>query len=314
MPCLASVRPTGSDRRPPLCVPIRPRRDGERGSSLDPVRIFLHIPKTAGTTFSAILDRNVPRQETIDVYPLYGITVDEFRNLPDSVRSSATCVKGHFDYGVHRELDRAFTYGTFLRRPEEQVRSRFNHAFSSRFHPLHRFARDVGTLAEFARKSPDNYQTRTLLGDETLPGQNFPALTDQDLDRVRGNIEQHFDVVGITERFDESLVVFKRWWNLDDVRYVRRNVWRRSGRETAPLDNETRRVLADHCRYDLVLYRWAEERLDLQIREEKASFSEEVEAFRRANRRYSRWMWLPERLAEQVRRGQALLRYLDGWR
>ena len=116
------------------------------------VLIFVHIPKTAGTTFAAILERNFRASRIVSVYPNFGITTSELRALPDETRATMECVKGHFDYGIHRDLGRPFRYVTFLRHPVEQVRSRYNHMRSSRAHPLHHLARKGISLEEVQRE------------------------------------------------------------------------------------------------------------------------------------------------------------------
>jgi hypothetical protein len=253
------------------------------------VLIFIHIPKTAGTTFAAILERNFPRSRLVSVYPNFGISEAELRDLPDAARERVECIQGHFDYGIHRHLGRPFRYATFLRRPAEQVRSRYNHARLSRSHPLHPLVREGATLEEFVRVSPDNYQTRTLAGSDPVPGRGHPLLTERDLERVKANIERHFALVGIADRFDESLLLARRRLGLQRIRYVRRNVRRGTRRAPSP-DDSNSVFLEDHVRLDVRLYEWARERLERAIETEGDAFQEELRAFRDANARYSRLM------------------------
>ena len=271
------------------------------------VLIFVHIPKTAGTTFAAILERNFRPSSIVSVYPNFGISEAELRDLPDDKRRTMECVKGHFDYGIHRHLGRPFRYVTFLRHPVEQVRSRYNHMRSSRSHPLHHLARQGISLEEFVRISPDNYQARTLAGIE--PGQGNIALTERDLERIKANVEDHFALVGIAERFDDSLILARRSLGLEHVRYVSRNVRRRPG-EAPPLSDSTRRIVEDHARFDLALYRWALARLERAVEADRDAFESELAAFRAANARYSRMMWPADAMSHRATKAARYLRFL----
>ena len=273
------------------------------------VLIFVHIPKTAGTTFAAILERNFRPSRIVSVYPNFGISQAELRDLPDETRKTMECVKGHFDYGIHRNLGRPFRYVTFLRHPVEQVRSRYNHMRSSRSHPLHHLARQGISLEEFVRISPDNYQARTLAGIEPTPGQGYPPFSERDLEQVKANVEDHFGLVGIAERFDESLVLARRSLGLERVRYVSRNVRRRPG-QAPPMSESTRQIVEDHARLDLALYRWAVARLDRAIDADRDAFESELAAFRAVNARYSRWMWPVDAVSYRTTKAARYLRFL----
>jgi hypothetical protein len=267
------------------------------------ILLFVHIPKTAGTTFAAILDRNYPSSRVLNLYLTYGLSVAEFRELPDGALDGVECIKGHFDFGLHRQLGgRAFRYATILRDPVEQVRSRYNHAATSRFHPLHAMVEKGMTLAEFAGQV-DNFQTRTLL----LPpdGSKRLELTSGDLEQAKRNIVEHFEWVALAERFDETLVLLRRRGAIREIRYVSRNV-RRPRRE--PLDDATRAVLERATSFDRRLYAFAAARLDEAIAAEGESFAREVEAFQIENRRYARRMALIDRLAHRWRQSVGTLK------
>ena len=71
--------------------------------------------------------------------------------------------------------------------------------------------------------------------------------------------------VGVTERFDESLLVFRHTlgWERDDVYYLPRlvNPHRPAATE---LSAAVRSVIAERNRFDLALYEWAAARFDEQ--------------------------------------------------
>lgn len=282
-------------------------------SDTPPLLYFLHIPKTAGTTFGAILERNIPRREMIDVYPGFGIRPDELADVPAEQLARARCIRGHFDFGAHRVVDRPFRYVTFLRRPDQQVRSRWNHARSTRYHPLHRFALEQG-LAGFALNSPDNFQLRSLLELEPVNGQH-PPLDESHVERALDNLERHFPVVGLADRFDESLVLMQRLIGLESIHYVRRNVRRPAGRDQsaprASVDDAAARAIEATTRLDRLLCERAIERFDAQVAA-VPGFAEALARFREENERYSKKMWLVDaashRWSKTLRRVRAVVR------
>jgi len=281
----------------------------ERACPVKEVLIFIHIPKTAGTTFSAILDRNYKKSRIVSIYPNLGMTASDFRRLPERLTERMECVRGHFDYGLHKSIQRPFTYMTFLRHPAEHLRSRYNHMRTSRFHSLHYLAKQGMSLGEFARMPPDNFQTRTLAGIEMIPGKPHPRLSQEHLDLARENLEKHFCEVGITERFDESLILIKKRLGLERIHYVRRNVRRRLER-AEPLKSPTRQAMEENSRLDLALYDWAVARLDGAIESKKEAFEKELSAFKKANAIYSRTMWPLDKLSHRLTKATWLLRYL----
>ena len=94
-----------------------------RGSASEPIYIFLHMPKCAGTTFRVHIENNLAQDE---ILPLY---IDKDKNFRDRdyVRQYITSldqerkkklklVYGHeVHYGIHDWLGREGRYFTFLR-------------------------------------------------------------------------------------------------------------------------------------------------------------------------------------------------------
>jgi hypothetical protein len=87
----------------------------------------------------------------------------------------------------------------------------------------------------------DNYQTRFLGRRHDLPSQQ-KVTADQAIEVL----ENHVEFVGLTERFDESLVLLKSWSNEPslDIRYRSRNV--------APDNRIKKRILSDAATVDML--------------------------------------------------------------
>jgi hypothetical protein len=79
------------------------------------ILIFLHIPKTAGTSFNHIL-RDIYGKSFYRVKP--GGKWRKAKRLPVSTR----CVTGHMPYGIHKKWKlEDFQYVTLLRYPVDRI-------------------------------------------------------------------------------------------------------------------------------------------------------------------------------------------------
>jgi hypothetical protein len=78
------------------------------------VLIFLHIPKTGGSTVYKILERQYPRAQTLR---LESPEIARFKTLPAAQRGQYRLVEGHLYFGLHRFIPRASTYITFVAPP-----------------------------------------------------------------------------------------------------------------------------------------------------------------------------------------------------
>src|SRR5262245_44203798 len=82
---------------------------GDVDSDAHPTLLFLHLPKTAGTTFADILVRQFGPDEVFHVrtperlprYSRWNGTLDELAALSERRRARFRCVLGHFSFGLH---------------------------------------------------------------------------------------------------------------------------------------------------------------------------------------------------------------------
>lgn len=136
----------------------RSRRSGHAGAAHQAL-IFLHIPKTAGTTFNGVL-REVYGSGFLRIPPRKW---QKTRRLPKGTR----VVTGHMPYGVHYKWNVEPQYITFLRDPVERILSLWWHAKKHTNHKRHSLARKC-TVAEFAQSRAfaelDNGMVRWLCG------------------------------------------------------------------------------------------------------------------------------------------------------
>jgi len=159
--------------------------------------IFMHVPKTAGTSLLDIVRLNSPPSRLALYYP------------PDQVvrpDGPIETVAGHVWFGYHRQLGfESARYFTFVRDPLKRAISHvyFEMQYDPRLLPdLH--ARGV-RHAILAKKFwyYDNVFVRAFSGvRKDVP---FGELGRDALDRARANIEAHFFFIGEQENFRSDL-------------------------------------------------------------------------------------------------------------
>lgn len=199
---------------------------------------------------------------------------------------------GHVGYGLHQYLPWPCTYFTILRDPVDRVISSYYQTRRARIDPLKQEAQKL-TLEEFVlsglRTALDNGQTRMLSGaavEEDLNGKVVPygQCTREMLELAKKNL-RGFIAVGLSERFDESLMLFKQALSWSNVYYVKANV----GRNKTTRNRLSRSALSCIERYnelDLELYQYASRLFDDEIQRQGLSFRRRIGSYRILNSTY----------------------------
>src|SRR5438132_4137052 len=215
--------------------------------------IFLHIPKSAGTTLNRLIEWEYSLFEMYSVDPVF------FRwlrarlwRLPQRRLKKFRVFKGHMPFGLHELLPQSATYITVMRGAVERVISAYYFMSNYMLHPNYwKFRREGWTLEDFVRRSPrENVQTKMIAGADY----DAPCTAETFL-RAKENL-QHFSVVGLTERFEESLALMKLrfGWKLDS--YSSFNVTRTRPKKR-DLPQSTLDLIAERNRFDIELYECA---------------------------------------------------------
>jgi len=196
---------------------------------------------------------------------------------------------GHFAFGIHRFLKRRinFCYLTLLRHPRDRIISLYRHLLyfdvpNPELHQtlvkneigLHEFA------STFALPELANDQTRRVAG---IAG----PCTRRDLEQAKRRLTDDFAFVGLTERFDESVVLLKRQlgW-AQPLQYYPANVSRDFEMPIQEPSAEALAAIDARNSLDLELYQSAKDAFELRLASEAANgLAEEVANFREHNRR-----------------------------
>ncbi|HGG60240.1 MAG TPA: hypothetical protein ENK26_10070 [Gammaproteobacteria bacterium] len=164
--------------------------------------IFIHLPKTAGTTVREILRSRYGSDAVCGIYdgdPGF-ISQEAFAALPPSERDQYQIYCGHFAYGIHDKITPATQYYAMFRDPVERVVSYYHHAM--RHAPV--FQGSPVSLMKFLDRQDwqiDNLYTRMISGQKAPVGKCSEAMLAQAVD----NIEKHFVCVGLQDEFHASI-------------------------------------------------------------------------------------------------------------
>ena len=253
--------------------------------------LFVHIPKTAGTSFKSYLDCLYYDEELFPevVHLEYG-ALEQL----DIVRRYK-CFYGHCIYDVHRLLPQPIDIVTFLRNPVDRVISTFEHVERNEEHGGHKILhQEAGTISEFVCHSAfhvdvANLQTRVLgmsLSEEerqeilsedvTIEKKKelwdrfrTMEVTEETLSTAKDRLSSMYHF-GITEAFDYSLAMFARKKETQiggtDVREAcapqTQTVKRRNRYTHRDVD-----LLKDINKYDIELYDYARRLFDERYEE-----------------------------------------------
>jgi hypothetical protein len=287
--------------------------------------LFVHVPKTAGNTMRAILHRQYGRAACLEIRwgpdmppvphlvltagvpyltPWYRdriqpgqawypeplpLVARRFQRLPEERRNQIRVIRGHMTFGLDHYLPVPAAYFTLLRNPADHVLSAYY--YSTGHQPA------VDDLYEqIVARLESNMQTWILAGPHDSHLQPPPG---EMLARAKDNL-QACTVVGLTERFDETLLLLRRAFGWRWPLYVRRNVNRQRPSSSAIPAGVRRRVEADNA-LDVALYAEARARFKAQIVTYGPSFERDLRLFRAMNAAWQRGHRFKRRLRQASR-------------
>jgi hypothetical protein len=236
--------------------------------------IHIHIPRAAGHTLNSIIGR---RYRASDVFTYTG-PVGRQVVIPRSGAQTLRLIRGHISYGIDAQLDIPSTYVTFLRDPVSRVISLHRYIVENPRHHLHGQVTDM-SLEDFVTSGIDeaevgNGQTRQLFGvTDRIPDEEM-------LEGSKRHLREDFVAVGVTERFDESLLLLRKTlgWPLQFYRV--KNATTSVRGSPSP---EVRQLIESRNALDRRLYAFAMGLLDERSSDRGPSFRAELAAFKGLN-------------------------------
>ena len=215
-------------------------------------------------------------------------SVREFETLPIATRNKYNLFRGHAKFGIHRLITQPFTYITILREPISRIVSHYNYVLRTPEHALHDRVTSSGlTIEQYVSDGIstelNNGQVRLVSG----VGANLPfgECDDDLLAKAITNLETDFSVVGLAERFDETILLMSQnlQWKKKPL-YIKRNVAKFRGNDyKMNLPPNTIDIIRKYNALDIELYEYA----TAQFRQALKSLpNDSVQHFQRMNSIY----------------------------
>lgn len=271
---------------------------------------FLHIPKTGGLTIAhSLLPRLYPKNEVFttqftrmvkrtegrgvgifdralkaaglfsgmrkadDIWYPHSLEQarEHWERLPDGRRAGIRLIHGtHIEYGIGETLSLPVATFTMLREPVNRALSHYYFSKEKRLPPD-----DPGLPGHMTDHVEANLQTRLLAGPQDMDALLPPG---EMLARARQNLRA-CAAVGLTERFDESLLLYQKAFGWRRPYYRIQNVGRtRPPKEAMPA--EILRGIEDENRLDAALYETARELFEAGVRGYGPNFKRDLRRFR----------------------------------
>jgi hypothetical protein len=192
--------------------------------------------------------------------------------LTEHEKNKILVYAGHISYGTHTVIARPSSYYAMLRDPVDRVISYYHHAMTH----FPRFKANRMSLMKFLErkdKQLDNHQTRILSGVRAP----FKGCSKDSLWAAIDNINSDFCAVGITEMFDDSLLLLSQVLGWKTSKYERRNV--AVGRPSREYFSELEiNMIRNSNRLDEMLYSYAKRQVEQQLKETSTKWGDGKES------------------------------------
>lgn len=246
--------------------------------------LFLHLPKTAGTTLRVLFGDVYGASSIFQAYQYrtYDDVSAAFQKLTPDQQAKTAFVSAHLPFGLHQKFDGDVRYVTMFRDPVERVVSTyyFLRDVITEDNAIFRGGRKM-SLREFVESGVtgevDNGLVRFVAGANAHVPRG--QVTDADLELAKENLRTRFAAIGFVEDFNESLVLFGRKLGWDRVPLYRKenaNPGRPSMDKISPSDLE---IVENSCRLDMELYQYARQLYEAEIATLGPGFAREVRAY-----------------------------------
>jgi hypothetical protein len=256
--------------------------------------LFLHIPKTAGTSVHNVLHRHFSRKEQLEINVF--ATGKNLSGFSNEKLKELRLVRGHFAFGEHEAFGAVeFEYTSMLREPVDRCVSHYYYNLAEQDKKKKPGGRRINVpLKDLCETGDylfvDNLQVRLLSGNARIP---IGSVTREMMEEAWKNLSAHFPVIGIQEQFDAYILMLCDRYELR-IPYYRKQRVNKGRKAVAELDEETRRAVVNKNLLDIELYERVKKKVMEEIEGKGESFQKRIRKFQKRNAFLSKVAnWLP---------------------
>lgn len=221
---------------------------------------FIHIPKTAGTSFRTMLEGYFKgteifpaRADRLKAAHLGYPNMKEYLALSEAQKAEIQLFAGHLPYGTGKQLAPELKMLTFLRDPRERFISHVNYIHKNRLKKNKN--QSLEETYDELKVSLRNFHIRYLAddkGDQLYYFRRAAKIDDKALTQAKEHLAS-CAFIGISERFTESIYMAEKafGWKLGRIRKVNRTFFK-----THNLPAEIIQGMEQAIEYDEELYRY----------------------------------------------------------
>jgi hypothetical protein len=248
--------------------------------------IHLHIPKTGGTTLRDIIQRQY-RSEKILMIPKLEESENILKEVSTSQINQLKLIQGHLKYGLHNHFHRRAKYFAIIRDPINRVLSTYYYVLSQKNNPQNlSTSNNQMTIYDFVQSGVNpfliNGQTKLISG--KTGNIDNPIIESEELfSLAKENIENDFLFLGITEMFDETILILKNMlgWHMPYYSIANRTKKKPNYDAVNPTIIS---FIKEHNQLDIKLYNITKTSLLNRIAKENDIFQNRINKFKKINR------------------------------
>lgn len=230
--------------------------------------IFLHIPKTGGSSLVSLIEMNYKQSEVFsngrESYKIFGddwkvvpfqerqaAVEKKFKSLSKAKRNAYKIVIGHMNYGWHEYLDNA-AYTTYLREPVGRVISLYKYiARRDRMELSEKLRTEKTTLGDFVNNKM-HWEIDNAMVKRIANVNEIPVGKEQEILALAKSRLQDFEYTGFTEHFNDSVVLMKKFMDFKHLYVEQRNASPKA--QKGFITDEHRELTKSVNQLDLELY------------------------------------------------------------
>ena len=249
--------------------------------------IYIHIPKTGGSTLQGIINRTYRKSGRYKVANnREALAIDE---LDSFAKDKIKLIQGHMCFGLHEKFNDpdACTYITMLRDPVRRVISNYYFILTRKTHYLYdEIVSNNYTLKDYVESgivaNAENAQIRLLSNNIDVP---HNECTREMLEQAKSNLDNYFSVVGINEMYDETVLFLQDEFGWKFPYYSRLNVTGH-GVKQSDLDEETLAAIRQYNALDIELYEYVKSNFKKRVEEAGEPFQQRLKKYKRRNKSF----------------------------